>query len=181
MLAKIKSGWGATRANYLAELVAERLTGVPQNGYVNAVMQRGIETEPEACTAYEFYRDMAVDPVGFWQHPKIQLSGASPDGVIGSDGCVEIKCPNTATHIETLLGGSVPKKYIHQMQWQMACGNRKWCDFVSYDPRMPEDLKLFVRRIERDEKAIHELEGEILVFLQEVDYKVQQLKELITE
>src|SRR6266404_4988442 len=151
MIAKTQKGWGAGRANYLAELVAERLTGATQNGYVNAIMQRGIDIEPEAITAYEFYSDNKVEPVGFVLHPTIKESGASPDGHIGKKGSLEVKCPNAATHIDTLLGGSVPGKYFLQIQWQLACSGRAWADFVSYDPRMPEELKLFVRRVERED------------------------------
>jgi len=179
MMAKTKSGWGAGRTNYLAELVAERLTGVSQSGYVNGAMQRGVETEPEAITAYEFYSDNAVTPVGFIPHPTIEQSGASPDGHVGDDGSVEVKCPNTSTHIDTLLGGSVPGKYILQIQWQLACSGRSWCDFVSYDSRMPEELKLFVRRVDRDDAKIAELESEVEIFLGEIDAKVQQLNALI--
>lgn len=175
MTARIKSGWGASRGNYLAELVAERLTGIPHGGYVNGAMLRGIETEPEAVIAYEFYSDNTVEPAGFIAHPSIEMSGASPDGLVGEEGCLEVKCPNTSTHIDTLLGRAVPQKYFLQIQWQLACSGRKWGDFVSYDPRMPEELKLFVRRVPRDETKIAELEKEVKVFLSEVDAKVEQL------
>jgi len=173
--ARIKSGWGASRANYLAELVAERLTGIPANGYVNGPMLRGIEMEPEAITAYEFYSGKDVEPVGFIGHPSISESGASPDGHVGKDGVLEVKCPNTSTHIDTLLGKAVPHKYALQIQWQLACSGRKWGDFVSYDPRMPEELKLFVRRVPRDENKIKELESDVIAFLAEVNSKVEQL------
>lgn len=173
--ARIKSGWGASRANYLAELVAERLTGIPASGYVNAPMLRGIEMEPEAIIAYEFYSGSDVEPVAFFPHPTIEQSGASPDGSISTDGVLEVKCPNTATHIDTLLGKSVLQKYILQIQWQLACSDRQWGDFVSYDPRMPEELKLFVRRVPRDDAKIKELETEVINFLAEVDSKVDQL------
>jgi putative phage-type endonuclease len=179
MMARTKTGWGASRANYLAELVAERLTGVPQNGYVNAAMQRGVETEPEAITAYEFYSDNAVTPVGFIEHPAIAMTGASPDGHVGDDGSIEVKCPNTSTHIDTLLGGSVPNKYFLQIKWQLACSGRAWADFVSYDPRMPEELKLFVRRVPRDDAKIAELEMEVVEFIAEIDAKVDQLNALM--
>jgi putative phage-type endonuclease len=175
MTARIKSGWGASRANYLAELVAERLTGVPASGYVNAPMLRGIETEPEAIIAYEFYSGHDVEPVGFISHPTIEQSGASPDGYLGNDGVLEVKCPNTSTHIDTLLGKTVPQKYVLQIQWQLACSGRQWGEFVSYDPRMPEELKLFVQRVQRDDGKIHELESEVVTFLGEVESKVQQL------
>jgi putative phage-type endonuclease len=175
MTARIKSGWGASRANYLAELVAERLTGVPASGYVNAPMLRGIETEPEAIIAYEFYSGRDVEPADFIPHPTIEQSGASPDGLLGSDGVLEVKCPNTSTHIDTLLGKTVPQKYVLQIQWQLACSGGLWGDFVSYDPRMPEELKLFVQRVQRDDEKIRELESEVITFLAEVDSKVDQL------
>jgi len=177
-VAKTKNGWGASRANYMAELVAERLTGVSANGYTNAAMQWGIDTEPEARVAYEFDRDADVIEVGFIDHPEIAMTGASPDGLVGEEGMVEIKCPNTATHIDTLLGTPVADKYIKQMQWQMRCADRQWCDFVSYDPRMPEDLKLHVKRVERDSDLIAQLEGDIKSFLRELDEKVAALTEL---
>jgi hypothetical protein len=109
------------------------------------------------------------------------MTGASPDGLVGPDGLVEIKCPNTATHIDTLLGQSVPGKYITQMQWQMACTNRAWCDFVSFDPRMPEAMRLFVSRVERDDDAIAELEKHVQDFLVEVDRKVSELTRLYSQ
>lgn len=175
MLAKTKTGWGASRANYKAQLVAERLTGVVAEGFTNAAMEWGKEKEAEARAAYGFYTNETVELIDFVTHPVMLMSGASPDALVGMDGLVEIKCPNTATHIETLLGGSVPGKYQFQMQWQMACTGRWWCDFVSYDPRMPEDMRLFVRRLERDEEAIAMIEKETRVFLAEIDATVAQL------
>lgn len=176
IVAKTKTGWGASRGNYLAELVAERLTGAPAERFTSAAMQWGIETEAEARTAYEFYADADVVQVGFVPHPTIGDSGASPDGLVGDDGMLELKCPNTATHIDTLLGQSVPSKYIVQMQWQMACTGRKWCDFASYDPRMPESMRLFVKRVERDDGHIATLETEVATFLNEVREKVDALR-----
>jgi putative phage-type endonuclease len=178
VVAKTKTGWGASRANYMAELVAERLTGEAAESYTNAAMQWGIDHEAEARTAYEFRTDGAVTEVGFAEHPSISMTGASPDGLIGEDGGVEIKCPNTATHIETLLHQDVPTKYITQMQWQMACTGRKWIDFCSYDPRLPESMRLFVKRVPRDDKRIAELEKEVGVFLSEVAAKVAELSRL---
>lgn len=175
MLAKTKTGWGASRANYKAQLVAERLTGVVAEGFTNAAMEWGKEKEAEARAAYGFYTNETVELIDFVTHPVMLMSGASPDALVGMDGLVEIKCPNTATHIETLLGGSVPGKYQFQMQWQMACTGRWWCDFVSYDPRMPEDMRLFVRRLERDEEVIAMIEKETRIFLAEIDATVAQL------
>lgn len=175
MLAKTKTGWGASRANYKAQLVAERLTGVVAEGFTNAAMEWGKEKEAEARAAYGFYANETVELIDFVTHPVMLMSGASPDALVGMDGLVEIKCPNTATHIETLLGGSVPGKYQFQMQWQMACTGRWWCDFVSYDPRMPEDMRLFVKRLERDDEAIAMIEKETRIFLAEIDATVAQL------
>lgn len=173
--AKIKSGWGASRANYMAELLVERLTGIAPDMFINDAMRWGTEQEPTARAAYEFMRDCTVDQVGFVDHPVIPMTGASPDGLIGSDGLVEIKCPMTSTHIETLLGASVPGKYISQIQWQLACTGRAWCDWVSFDPRMPANMQLFVQRIDRDDKQIAELEGHVRTFLAELDAKVADL------
>ena len=175
LIAKTKSGWGASRANYMAQIIAERLTGEPQESYTNAAMQWGTTTEPDARMAYEFRTDATVIQTGFIAHPTIQMSGASPDGFVSANGLVEIKCPNTATHIETLLGQSVPSKYITQMQWQMACTGCEWCDFVSFDPRLPEVMRMFVSRIARDEKFIAELEVHVTDFLSEINSKITAL------
>ena len=175
IVAKTKSGYSASRANYAAQLIAERLTGTPAESFTNAAMQHGTETEPEARCAYEFYQGATVEQVAFVPHPKIDQAGCSPDGLVGDDGLVEIKCPQTATHLETLLGQAVPAKYETQMQFQMACTGRAWCDFVSYDPRMPEPMRLFVKRVPRDQKRIAELESEIAAFLLELAVKLSQL------
>lgn len=178
IIAKTKSGPSASRQNYLADLVAERLTGTPANGYQNADMARGTELEPEARSAYAFVSGVDVGEVGFVLHPSIPLSGASPDGTVGEDGLVEMKCPKTATHIDHLLTQAIPDKYIVQMQWQLACTGRKWCDFVSYDPRMPPELQLFIKRVVRDDARIKSLEEEVRVFLSEVDVTVKKLQAL---
>lgn len=173
--AKTKTGWGAGRANYRAQLVAERLTGQRQETFTNAAMQHGIDTEDQARTAYAFLHGQNVVEEAFVIHPRIVMGGASPDGLVGDVGLVEIKCPNTATHIETLKGQAIPAKYIGQMDWQMACTNRQWCDFVSFDPRMPEDMQLFVQRHHRDDARIAELEALVIEFLAEVDADVAAL------
>ena len=178
VVAKTKSGYSASRDNYMAQLVCERLTGKPAESFSNAAMQWGTETEPLARAAYEAKKDVLVDEVGFIDHPSIVNSGASPDGLVGIDGLIEIKCPNTATHIDTLLSQTVPKKYADQIFWQMACTNRDWCDFVSYDPRLPPDLQLFIKRIPRDDKYIQLLEAEVIEFLTETAHKVAQLLNL---
>lgn len=176
VIARTKTGWGASRANYAAQLVAERLTGKAEEGFSNAAMQWGTDKEPDARDAYSFFRDVDVTECGFAIHPGIPQAGASPDGLVGDDGLVEIKCPNTATHIDTLLTKSVPSKYLTQMQFQMACTKRQWCDFVSYDPRMPENMRLFVARVERDDAEIMRLTTEVHTFLAEVARTVFMLQ-----
>ena len=177
-IARVKTGWGASRANVMAQLIAERLTGIPADSFTNAAMQWGTATEPQARAAYEFLHDVDVEQVGLIKHPAIVGTHASPDGLIRSDGMLEIKCPTVATHIDTLLAGKVPAKYVTQMQWQMACAGRSWCDFASYDPRLPASMQLFVQRIERDDKLIGELEDMVRQFLTELDAKVQALRNL---
>lgn len=178
VVARTKTGWGASRAGYAAQLVVERLTGSAAESYSNAAMQWGNDHEQEARDAYAFFRDVDVAEIGFVHHPTIPMSGASPDGLVGNDGLVEIKCPTSATHIETLLGGSVPTKYLTQMQWQMQCTGRTWCDFVSFDPRLPPEMRLFVRKVERDHARIAELEDAVAGFLAEVDATVAELTRL---
>ena len=181
VIAKTQSGSSASRANYMAQLIAERLTGVVAESYTNAAMQHGTETEPEARSAYEFYQSTTVEQVAFVPHPKIDQAGCSPDGLVGSDGLVEIKAPNTATHLETLLDQKIPSKYVPQMMFQMACTGRQYCDFVSYDPRMPEHMRLFVKRLHRDETKIREIEEEVAAFLLEMAVKLSQLNSLYAE
>jgi putative phage-type endonuclease len=175
VIAKTKTGYSATRDNYMAQLVCERLTGQKGDSFSNAAMQHGTETEPLARLSYEVTQNVLVDEVGFVPHPTIEMAGASPDGLVGDDGLLEIKCPNTATHIETLLSQGVPGKYNTQMQFQMACTGRKWCDFVSFDNRLPEELQLFVKRVPRDEVFIRLIESEIVQFLAELDDKINKL------
>lgn len=176
-LAKTKTGWGTGRANYAAELVVERLTGgCGESGYINAAMQWGIDTEPHAIAAYEFRENVTVAPAAFVRHPAIEWAGASTDGFVGDDGLIEIKCPNTATHIETLLSQKPANKYITQMQWEMACTGRKWTDFVSFDPRLPERLRFFQQRVARDDAAISQLEKDVEVFLSEIEDTLKRLQ-----
>ncbi len=178
VIARTKSGWGASRANYMAELIAERLTGEPAEKFTNAAMAWGTEKEPDARAAYEFFRDAQVAEVGFIEHPSILMAGASPDGLVGDAGLVEIKCPNTATHLDTLLTQAIPARYVTQMTWQMACAGRAWCDFVSFDPRLPETMSLFVKRVERDDSLIASLEKDVSDFLDELAQKLGQLNSL---
>jgi putative phage-type endonuclease len=175
VMARTKSGYGADRANYHAQLVAERLSGRPADGFSNAAMQWGIDTEASARVAYSDLIGEAVAEIGFVDHPTIAMTGASPDGLVGFDGLVEIKCPNTATHIATLTGAGIDKKYMLQMQWQMACTGREWCDFASFDPRLPAEMQLHVRRVDLDRTLLAEIETELTAFLADVAGTVEQL------
>lgn len=179
VMAKTKTGYSASRDNYMAQLIVERMTGKPAESFSNAAMEWGTAQEPFARAAYEVAQSVMVEEVGFVQHPSIEQAGASPDGLVGDDGLVEIKCPNTATHIETLLSQSVPAKYLPQIQWQLACTNRQWCDFVSFDPRMPEGAQLFIKQVTIDRDYIAQMEQEVCKFLSEVDQKLSQLRSII--
>lgn len=175
VIAKTKSGYSTSRANYAAQLMLERATGVREEGFTNAAMLRGVEEEPFARAAYEVQMNVMVDEVGFIPHPTIARSGASPDGLVGADGMVEIKNGNTATHCKWAIAGKVPEEHIPQLVWQLACSGRQYVDFVSYDRRMPEGQQLFIRRFHREEKLIAEITGEVLAFDREVDDLVANL------
>ena len=177
VVAKTKSGYSASRDNYMAQLICERLTGKPTEGFSNAAMEWGTQTEPQARAAYSAKTGELVEEVGFIPHHDIVGSGASPDGFVG-EGLIEIKCPNTSTMLEYILSGKPPEKYVTQMQWQMAVTGAPWCDFVSYDPRLPEHLQILIVRVPRDDKRIAELEAEVRKFLVELDEKVKKLQEL---
>jgi putative phage-type endonuclease len=176
--ARTKTGHGASRANYMAELIVERLTGQTAPSYENDAMRWGSEQEAPARLTYQFMFDVQVEPIGFAPHPSIANAGASPDGAVGDRGLVEIKAPNTATHLDTLLTGVIADKYFKQMQFQMACTGRHFCDFVSFDPRLPPSMQLWVKRVDRDETLIGDLEREVREFLAELDHKVDELKRL---
>jgi len=177
VIAKTKSGYAASRENYMAQLICERMTGTVAESYTNAAMAWGTETEPLARAAYESLADVLVDEVGYIAHPTIERAGASPDGLIGLFGLLEIKCPNTATHIDTLISEQVPTKYITQMQWQMSCTGRTWADFVSFDRRLPSGLQMFVKRVEFDAEYVAMLKEEVVKFLAELDAKISKLNE----
>ena len=178
VVAQTKSGYGASRARYMGELIAETMTKTPTASYSNSAMQWGSDTEPEAAKAYAFITDFNLTEIGFVDHPTISNSGCSPDRLVGDDGLVEIKCPHTHTHIETLLDEKVPQKYLNQMLWQMACTERQWCDFVSFDPRMPVKNQIFIKRIERDQLKIDELKEKVIDFLNEMNNKINELEKL---
>jgi len=174
IVAKTKTGVSASRKNYAVELALERLTGSKKEGFTNAAMQHGIDQEPYAKLAYENRTGQLIQDVGFIDHPTIPMSGASPDGFPG-EGLIEIKAPNSATHLDNLLRGSADPEYLPQMYWQMAVTGRPWCDFVSFDPRFPEHLQLAIYRVNTDAQKIKELENEVSQFLTEVDLIVEKL------
>ena len=182
VIAKTKTGVSTSRQNYLVQLVSERLTGKKGDSFVNQAMLDGIERESAARAIYMLNRDVSVTEVGFFDHPVIKNSGASPDGAVNAEeegkyaGLIEIKCPIETTHTNTLMSKSVPSKYIPQMQWQLACTGAKWVDFVSYNPNFPMELQLFVARVDRDDTYIGELEAEVIKFLDEVEQTIIKLK-----
>jgi len=176
ILAKTKTGPSASRQNYLIELALQRTTGIIQESYSNAAMEWGTQTEPQARVAYEVNTNNFVDQVAFIDHPSIEWFGCSPDGLVSDRGLVEIKCPNSTTHWEYFKFNRPPQKYIIQMQAQMAVTGRDWCDFISFDPRMPERSQLLIVRVDRDEAFIVEMEEQIKQFLSEVEVEVNLMK-----
>jgi putative phage-type endonuclease len=167
--------------DYLWEVVIERLTGRAADSYVSPAMEWGIEHEAEARGVYEVRKDVMTTPIGFAMHPTIEWFGASPDALVGEEGVLEIKCPNTSTHLAYLLGGEVPIEYVPQMMAEMACAERKWCDFVSYDPRLPHNLQFFCRRFHRNDELIAQMEAEVRTFLEDVILKMGELAERAAE
>lgn len=176
ILAKTKTGYSASRQNYLIELALQRVTGVIEESFTNAAMQWGTQTEPQARVAYEVKSGNFVDQIAFIDHPSIDWFGCSPDGLVDNRGLIEIKCPNSGTHWEYFKSGKPPQKYIIQMQTQMAVTGRDWCDFVSFDPRMPERSQLLIVRVNKDETFIKLMEDEVKQFLSEVEIEVKQMK-----
>ena len=166
----------AAYANYQAQLIAERLTGKPYETHQTSAMQWGIDQEDDARSFYEFLRDTGVIDNGFIDHPTINFAGASPDGLIGDDGQIEIKCPNTATHIKTLTTQKIESRYRNQMTWQMACTGRSWCDFISYDPRLPVEYRSCIIRFERDNEQIELMENKVQDFLRKLEDKLNEIK-----
>jgi putative phage-type endonuclease len=173
VMARTKSGPSADRTNYMMQLVVERLTGKVAESYVSAAMQEGKDREPLARAAYEFQHDVTVELVGFVPHPMIEQAGCSPDGLVGDQGLIEIKCPQQAAHFDTLING-IPSRYEDQMQMQMACTGRSWVDYCSYNPDFPQASKLYVMRYFREESRIRAIEKEIAAFLHEMAYKLAQ-------
>ena len=178
LLATTRTGTAASRAKYMAQLVCERMTGVLTEFKVTKPMERGTELEPIARAAYEVETSQMIDQIAWVDHPKIEKAGCSPDGLVGEDGLVEIKCKETHNHFETILKDEIDSDHEKQMLWQMACTGRAWCDFVSFDPRMPDHLKLFIQRFNRDDLRIKEIEDQVRVFIAEIDQKVDDLNKL---
>jgi len=178
VIAKTKSGYSASRDNYMAQLICERLTGQKAESFTNSAMEWGVANEALAISAYENATNVLVEAVGFVDHPTIAMSGASPDGFVADNIICEVKCPQTNTQIENLLLDKVPIKYLPQIQWQLRCCERQYCDFISYDPRLPIDLQLFVKRVEFNQTYVAMLEEEVISFLEELEIKVAKLTNL---
>lgn len=176
VMAKGRSGEAATRAKYKIKLLTERITGQQgQESFSNAAMEWGKQQEPFAAIAYEMRKGVLLDKTGFWRHPTIDWLGVSPDRISGNS-LVEIKCPNSTTHISWLLAGEMPSEYIKQVQAQLWVCEKEYCDFVSFDPRLPEKNQLFIVKVERDEKLIKEMETEVKKFLSEIDDLIIKLE-----
>ena len=169
VMAKTKSGPSASRKNYQMQLLCERLTGRKEEGFTSAAMQRGTDMEPIARSAYEVDKGVMVQECGFVPCPLIEMAGASPDGLVGSDGLVEFKVPNTATHVDFLRTGNIDSGYQLQMMFQMMCAGRKWCDFVSFDDRLPEPLQYKCVRLMFDEEVAASIHKEVTAFLAELN------------
>jgi len=173
----VAGGRGATRAAYMNEIITTMLTGV-QDDYTNPYMEWGIEHEPKARQLYELLHGVEVEQVGFIKHPSIERTGASPDGLVGDDGMVEIKCPASKTHSQFLIDQKINRKYQLQMLWQMECTGRKWCDFVSYDPRFPAELQLSVKRVEFDEVEALQTREKVVSFVEEMEQLLAQIEQI---
>jgi hypothetical protein len=167
--------WSAKRNNYLAEKVAERVTGKPRDRKKVASLDHRLELEPDARAAYEFYYERDVVTAGFIDHPRIPYAGASPDGLVDTKGGVEIKCLDPEGHIELITAGGIDQDYLYQCQFGMACTDRLWWDFVAFCPEMPEEGNLWVQRIDRDDDLIASIESHVIEFLAEVDQKVAKV------
>lgn len=181
LMAKTRSGYAASRDNYMTELALQRITGKIEDCFTSAAMERGTDLEPVARGAYEAKMGLMVEETGLVIHPKIKDLGASPDGLVGSDGLIEIKCPNSKTHMAFIRSKKPEKKYMLQMLCQMACTGRSWCDFVSFDDRFPAPLQLVMVRVSRDESAIKEMETEAVKFISELERLVEEINKYASE
>jgi len=162
--------------NYRAQLVCERLTGQPTETFTSAAMQHGTDTEPQARAFYELETGLDVAEVGFIDHATLRMSGASPDGLVGDLGLVEIKCPQPAEHIRVLTGGAIKRQYALQMQWQMVCTGREWCDFVSFSNALPDMMQAHIQRVDADYNLQYEITEAVSGFLSEVSTLEAELR-----
>lgn len=181
VMAAIKNGEAAARRNYRMELLCQRLTGGFEEGFTSGPMLRGIELEPIARGTYEGENGIMVEQVSFIDHPTIEMFGASPDGRVGDEGMLEIKCPNTATHIEFMLTEKIPPRYEWQMTAQMVCDGRKWCDFVSFDDRLPDALAYRCKRYHLDEPKAAMMVQEIMAFIGELNTLENEMRAIMGE
>lgn len=179
IVAKTKTGYAASRDDYMFQLVVERLTGINTVTFSSPAMQWGVDQEEYARSAYEAHMGVLVTEVGSIDHPRIAMSSASPDGLVDDDGMVEIKCPMTKNHLNMFLGQPIAKVYKDQMMWQMAVTGRNWVDYVSFDFRCPAGLQLFVQTVVRDDEYIAVLELEVMKFLNEVEIKEKELRRIL--
>jgi hypothetical protein len=175
MISTTKRGESAKRRDYRTELVCEILTRQPYPHVVTKEMQWGTEQEPFARAAYELERDVLVETCGFVLHPDISRFGCSPDGFVGDDGLLQIKCPTTFTHLTWMMAQTVPLEHMPQMLAEMSCTGRSWCDFMSYDPRLPAPLQRFICRYERNEQFVSTIEAEVVKFNSEIANYISQL------
>ena len=178
LLAKTKSGASASRAKYMAQLLCERMTGQPTEFFTTAAMQRGVDVEPLARQAYEAHNLTSVEQIAWVEHPTIPFSGCSPDGFVGEHGLIEIKCKEIHNHFDTILSDRIDPDHQAQMMWQMACTGRQWCDYVCFDDRAPEGLQLFIKRLERNEELIKQMEDEVRKFLKDLEDMIYKLNEI---
>ena len=178
LLAKTKTGFSASRAKYMAQLLCERMTGQPTEFFTTAAMQRGVDVEPLARQAYEAHNLTSVEQIAWVEHPTIPFSGCSPDGFVGEHGLIEIKCKEIHNHLDSILNDRIDPDHQAQMMWQMACTGRQWCDYVCFDDRAPEGLQLFVKRLHRDEEKIKQMEDEVIKFLKDLESMIQKLNEI---
>jgi len=178
IIATTKTGYSTSRENYLSELLIERLTGRPLDRFTSPAMEWGTMHEDDAANAYTERTFNIIEKVSFVDHPTIEHAGASPDGYVDGDGLIEIKCPNTSTHIATLMKKNIPSRYQSQMLWQMECTGRRWCDFVSFDPRLPPNLRLFIQRFEWDDARAFTIRNEVQKFLADLKTKIDNLNNM---
>lgn len=169
----LAKGQGKTRKSYMLQLAAERLTGESEDSYINEDMKRGMELEDEAFEFYEGVNLTPVQKVGFVERD--EWIGVSPDGLIGDDGLLELKCPRSTTHLTNIMDNRMPPTYKAQVQGQIWVCEKEWCDFTSYDPRV-KDKKMFTFRVFRDDNYLDNLEKECYTFVNELKEMIERIK-----